>query len=97
MLNPAVIGISESKLDDTILDSEITIEGYQILRCDMNRHGGGIACYIREDIGYNTKECISKNIEYIIFDILLPKTKPFSIGIFYRPPNKANFSRTSNS
>ena len=26
-----------------------------------------------------------------MFDILLPKTKPFSVGVFYRPPSKANF------
>ena len=26
-----------------------------------------------------------------MFDILLPKTKPFTVGIFYRPPNQNNF------
>ena len=27
----------------------------------------------------------------IFIDILLPKTKPFTVGIFYRPPNKTKF------
>ena len=35
----AVIGISESKLDDTFNDSEVKIPGYSVLRCDRNRHG----------------------------------------------------------
>ena len=39
--NAAVIGISESKLDDSVLLSEIHIDNYNALRCDRNRHGGG--------------------------------------------------------
>ena len=36
LTNAAVIGISESKID--------------LLRCDRNRHGGGVACCIRNDL-----------------------------------------------
>ena len=43
----AVIGISESKLDETVLNGEINIPGYNILRSDRNRHGGGVLCYIK--------------------------------------------------
>ena len=89
--NAAVIGITESKLDKSVLDSEININGYEVLRCDRNRNGVGVACYIREDIGFDVKSCLSNDIEHIFFDVLLLKTKPFSVGIFYRPPNKANF------
>ena len=91
MSNAAVIGVTESKLDDSVLNSEINIDGYEVLRCDRNRNGGGVACFIRDDIGFNSKKCLSKDIEYILFDLLLPKTKPFSVGVFYRPPSKANF------
>ena len=35
--NAAAIGITESKLDNCILDSEIEIDNYQILHCDRNR------------------------------------------------------------
>ena len=30
-------------------------------------------------------------IENIFIKILLPKTKPFVVGIFYRPPNQNDF------
>ena len=45
--NAAVIGITETKLDDSVLDPEILINGYDIIRNDRNRKGGGVACYIR--------------------------------------------------
>ena len=41
----AIIGISESKLDEFVLELEIEIDDYKILRCDRNRHGGGAAYY----------------------------------------------------
>ena len=40
--NAAVKGIAESELDNCILDSEIQIDNYQILRFDRNRNGGGL-------------------------------------------------------
>ena len=89
--NAAVIGITESKLDETIPDSEIKINGYELMRCDRNRHGGGVACYVKESICFNRKYIFSEDIENIFFDILLLKTKPFTIGIFYRPPNENQF------
>ena len=46
----AVIGITETKLDKSVLNSEIDIVNYVIIRRDRNRNGGGVACYIRSDI-----------------------------------------------
>ena len=87
----SVIGVSESKLDNSILNEELNIQGYDLLRCDRNRHGGGVACYIKQNICYNTKNIFSTELENIFFDVFLPKTKPFSFGIFYRPPSQNNF------
>ena len=91
---PAVFGISESKLDNTVADSEINVLGYSLIRVDRDRRGGGVACYIRNDISFNIVDCLSKNIEGVMFDLLLPKTKSISVGIFYRPPNQGNFLET---
>jgi hypothetical protein len=43
-----VLAINESKLDNTITDGEIHIPGYVIIRKDRNRHGGGVAIYIKD-------------------------------------------------
>ena len=87
----AIIEIAESKLDDTVPDLEVNLPGYDILRCDRNRNGGGAACYIRKDLCFNTRALICKGIENIIFDMLLPKWKPITIGVSYRPINQDNF------
>ena len=79
--NAAVIRITEMKLDNTVLDSEVAVGGYNIVRNDRNRNGGGVACYIRNKICFNRKTYISENIENIFIDLLFPKTKPVSVGI----------------
>ena len=80
-----------SKLDHTVPDLEVNLPGYDILRCDRNRTGGGVACYIKKDLCFNRRTLNCKEIENIIFDILVPKSKPITIGVFCRPPNQANF------
>ena len=54
--NLSVIGISESKLDSSVNDNEIGIPGFDILRKDRNRNGGGVLAYIRNDISFNVRE-----------------------------------------
>ena len=47
----AIIGIIESKLDYTVRDLVVNLPGYDILRCDRNRHHcAGVACYIRKNL-----------------------------------------------
>ena len=35
-------------------------------------------------------------LKMFIFEIHLPKTKPITVGIVYRPPNQTNFVKTLN-
>ena len=39
--NASIVGIGETKLDDSISSSEIEIEGYDLLRLDRSCRGGG--------------------------------------------------------
>ena len=91
--NAAVIGISKSKLDESVLQSEIQINNYDLPRRDRNRNGGGVACYIRSDISYIQKQCFPEEIENIFFEILLPKTKPIVAGIIYRQGSTITINR----
>ena len=93
----AVIGISESKLDETIRLPEIQISNYELFKCDRNGNGGGVACYIRSDVGYLQKYFFLVYIENIYVEILLPKTKPLIVGIIYRLPNESNFLEIINA
>ena len=91
---PAILGITESKLDSSVSDQEVNISGYSILRSDRNRYGGGVACYVRADLCFNRRNVFSNSIENVFFDLLIPKLKPLSIGIFYRPPHVNTFLET---
>ena len=59
----AVISISESKFDDSVLSSQIQIENYDLICSDRSRHGGGGACFIRNYLSYNTKSFLASEIE----------------------------------
>ena len=89
--NAAIVGIGETKLDKSILSSEIDIEGFDLLRLDPSRRGGGVACYVKKFLAYNYRDNFCKNTESIFIDIFLPKTKLILIGILYRPPDKNDF------
>ena len=67
--NATILGISETKLDETIMDSELYIEGYDLIRSDRNRHGGGVACYIKKERHYNVPLTLktSSSIFYLKF------------------------------
>ena len=86
-----VSGISESKLDSTVLDPEIYIDNHEILRFNINRLGGGVLCYIKSDISYKLNSFLPNEIENTTFNILMSHTKPSTVGIVCRPPNQLTF------
>lgn len=45
-LNPAVIALSESRLIAEISDSEISVTGYSVVRCDAENRNTGGGCFV---------------------------------------------------
>ena len=80
--NPAIIGISESKLDKSILDNEIKIDGYELKRSDRNRQSGGVACYIRKDLSFNVREDFSPDLENIFLTYSCQNPNQSSLASF---------------
>ena len=89
--SPTVIGNTKTTIDNPINDSEISIDGYWAIRHDPNRKGGGVVCYITNSIYYNTKNCISDKLKNIFIEFLIPKTKPITVRIIYKPPDQTRF------
>jgi hypothetical protein len=83
--------LTETKLDTTVNDNEVQIGGYNLIRCDRTRHGGGVACFVSNLVHYNERQDFPKDFENIFIDILLPKTTPILLGVLYRPPKTLNF------
>ena len=51
----AVISISETWLDDSVSDSEISISNYCLVRRDRNMNGGGVCVFVRNDIPFSRR------------------------------------------
>ena len=95
--SPHVLCFSETKLDKSILDGEISFENYAVIRKDRNRNGGGVACFIHKSLAFEVRTDFPNAFENIFIDILLPKTKPILLGVIYRPPSDMHFVDNLNS
>ena len=91
-LSAAVLAVSETWLDGSVTDAEIELVGYTVVRKDRNRNGGGVCLYVRSDISYNPRTDLScDELESVWIDLLLPMTRPITVGACYRPPTQDNF------
>ena len=90
--NISAHGVTEKKkLDNTVNNEEVEIDGYKFFRSDRNRKRGAIACYIKTSISFNYHRRLTENFENILIDILLPKSKSVTLDIIYRPPDQSSF------
>ena len=86
-----IMTLSETWLDNDICHNLVAIEGYTLERKDRNLCGGGIGCYIRENIPH-IRRC---DLEDDNLELLWIELKPrsyetsFFVGIIYRPPNSS--------
>ena len=75
-----IIGISESKLDDSMLSSEIEIKNYDLIRYDRNRHSGSVAGFTGNGLPDNTKSFLPSEIENIVTETSFTKFKDSYCG-----------------
>ena len=75
-------------LDLSVANHEIKINGNDVVMKDRNRHGGGVVIYIRNSINYTVRDGLSdESLEAVTLEISKPKSKPFLINSWYRPPD----------
>ena len=83
---PHILCLNETKIDYSISDNDIEIEGYIVDRKDRNRFGGGVAIYIHSTIQFTLCEDLKDlDLETITVELNLPFTKPIVLTTLYRP------------
>ena len=83
-----ILALNETRLDSTISDNLVHIEGYIIIRRDRNRSGGGVCIYLRSNINYRLRADLNNEpFEILSIDIFKPNSVPFNITALYRPPS----------
>ena len=68
-----------------ILSNKVCIINSSLVRLDRNRHGGGVAMYIRETIPYNVLLSGPTSLELLSIT-LFRNTFGLCQSVFYRPP-----------
>ena len=66
----------------------IGLYGYDVIRKDRSRNGGGVCIYLRSSINYKIrKDLVSPELEAVCVEIINPHSKPFLVTTVYRPPS----------
>jgi hypothetical protein len=64
-----IFSFSETRLDSTITDNMINIDGYNVIRKDRDRNGGCVCIYLRNSINYQTRhDLIPRDLEAICLE-----------------------------
>ena len=87
---PKIITLSETFLNNDILDNEISIRNYILYRADRATRHGGVAIYVSTDIASEIVTPIigPQGFESVFVKIILHRTnKCLHIGSIYRPPS----------
>ena len=83
-----ILAINETKLDSTIADNLLGVDGYALHRRDRDRHGGGVAVYVRDSLKHHRRRDIPEGgLEFIGIEVEPTKAQPFIVAAWYRPPS----------
>ena len=90
--SPDILGLCETVLQKNNPDSQISINGFNVLRKDRSdtreKYGGGLLLYSRQSLNIKRRTDIEiSNIETLWAEVCLPTAKPFLICTVYRPPS----------
>ena len=82
-----ILGVTETWLDDTIGDGEVTLPDYRIFRRDRSgKAGGGVCIYVHHSLSVCLLPIEHPNLEMLWLSLTLGKSL-HKIGYLYRPPN----------
>ena len=81
----------ETRLDEGILNFDIYILGYDIVRRDRNRNGRGVCFYFKTAINCSVHTHLNtNNLENLCLETRKPNSKPFVIVTWCRLLNSPN-------
>ena len=73
---PHIIGINETKHDHTVINGEVEIDEYQIIRNDRNSFGDGVALCIHDSLPFTLYDAICSNLESLGIKLNIPYVRP---------------------
>jgi len=92
-IRPDIIGVTESWTSGDILDSELSLDGYDLFRKDrlVARAGGDVLLYVKCSLSPVVFSPNTKLPEHVWFQISDSGVSKFLIGVCYRTPSNDIF------
>lgn len=83
------MGITESHLNNSHVDTRLQIDGYKLIRNDRRKgKGGGVCVYMRDDMNWQRRHDLEReDNESIWLELFIKKSKSLLVGFVYRPPD----------
>jgi len=98
-LNPDIIGITESRGNADIADSEFNIPGYSMFRSDrVNGHrGGGVLLYVKTELNAVETKTNSQFTDQVWCKLKIKNGEDLLTGVCYRSPNVVLFGKDNDA
>ena len=84
-----IIAASETHLDSTVTDSEVSLSDYDFFRLDRNRSGGGVGIYCKTHLAAKRLPNFEKPGLELIWVEFVSSSRRNVIGCCYRPPGRS--------
>lgn len=85
-----IVAFTETHYDDTVSDNELQLDGFDFIRKDRTRHGGGVILYIKKQLGFHRLLDIEFELEALWISVKLREIKQLLMCVLYRPPNSSD-------
>ena len=81
-----ILALNETRLDQYYTD--VCLQGYNIVRHNRNRSGGGVCIYVRKSINFFERtDLVPENLEVVCIEVTKPNSRPFIVSSIYKPPS----------
>ena len=91
--NIDILAVNETKLDNSILNDEVHIPGFDIVRKDRavnGKNGGGVCFYIKTNLNFYVRnDLCDDDLEILSVELTKPRSKSFIVSTWYRPPGSS--------
>ena len=85
-----ILSLSETWLDENTPTAACSIDHYAFERKDRKSHGGGVGCYLKEDIKYTRRyDLESDSLECMWLELKQRGRSAYFLGVFYRKPDNS--------
>ena len=81
------MGIVESWMENEISDDEISIDGYNVVRADRNRHGGCVLIFISKIFIHRIFYRGDHELKLLIVSVSNHFGRCVCLGVLYHPPD----------